>query len=231
MRFKKPLMRTRAFLLALSALLAIAYGAFGSSLYDGAPPYVVGTIFKASGIVILALVALLARSRLLAAGFLFGALGDALLAWRPDTFLAGAIAFLIGHLFYIALFLRTGVGARALFQPMRVIAMIAVVAFAIAMTLRLVPSESSLFIPLGVYTLVLTFMTVTSFTLPAARWLAMAGAVLFLISDGFVAANMFHPLADPTLSFWRGFAGWMIYWAAQAAICVGALGMHRPQAS
>ena len=30
------------FLLALSAILAIAYGAFGSSLYEGAPPYVVG---------------------------------------------------------------------------------------------------------------------------------------------------------------------------------------------
>ncbi|MEZ5972518.1 MAG: lysoplasmalogenase family protein, partial [Hyphomonadaceae bacterium] len=87
-------------LLALSAILAIAYGAFGSSLYESEPPYIVGTIFKASSIVILGLVALRARSNLLAAGLLFGALGDALLAWSPDTFLYGAIAFLIGHFFY-----------------------------------------------------------------------------------------------------------------------------------
>ncbi|MEQ1812408.1 MAG: hypothetical protein ABL889_20940, partial [Terricaulis sp.] len=57
-------------LLALSAILAIAYGAFGSSLYTGAPPFVVGTIFKASSIIILGLIALFARSRLLAAGLL-----------------------------------------------------------------------------------------------------------------------------------------------------------------
>ena len=45
-------------LLALSTILAIAYGAFGSGLYEGAPPYAVGTIFKASSIIILVLIAL-----------------------------------------------------------------------------------------------------------------------------------------------------------------------------
>src|SRR5690606_28250811 len=93
-----------------SAILAIAYGAYGSSLYTGEPPFIVGTIFKASSIVILGLVALLARSRLLAVGLFFGAIGDALLAWSPDTFLYGAFAFLIGHLFYITLWLRSGLG-------------------------------------------------------------------------------------------------------------------------
>lgn len=214
--------------LALSATLAVAYGVASPLLHVAGEPNYALAALKTSGIALLALIALMRRSRLLAAALAFGALGDWLLAIDTRfTFLAGAVAFLIGHLFYIALFLRAGVGARALSEPMRVIAMIAVVAFAIAMTVRLVPGESQLFIPLGIYTLVLTFMTVTSFTLPAARWLAMAGAVLFLISDGFVAANMFHPLADPTLSVWRSFAGWTIYWAGQAAICVGALGMHR----
>ncbi|MGH6950135.1 MAG: lysoplasmalogenase family protein, partial [Vitreimonas sp.] len=217
----------RLVLLTLSAILAIAYGAAGSSLYEGAPPYAWPAAFKASGIVILCLIALFARSRLLAAGLLFGAFGDALLASSEDTFLYGALAFLIGHLFYIALFLRAGIGARALAQPWRVIAMIAVVAFAIAMTLRLVPGESPLFVPLSLYTLVLTAMTMTSFTLPATRWLAMAGAVLFLISDGFVAANMFHPQGHPVAAFASSFAGWMIYWAGQAAICFGALGLHK----
>lgn len=216
-------------LLALSAVLAIAYGAFGSSLYEGAPPYVVGTIFKASSIVVLGVIALLARSRLLAAGLFFGALGDALLAWSPDTFLYGALAFLIGHLFYITLFLRSGIGVGAALKlPSRLVGAIALIGAAIVMTSLLVPRDNAMFALLAVYTGVLTLMALTSFTLPATRWLAMAGAVLFFISDGFVAWNMFHHDPDPTLAYWRSFAGWMIYWAGQAAICYGALGLHRP---
>jgi len=213
--------------LAASAVLAIAYGAFGSSLYEGAPPYVVGTIFKASSIVILGLVALLTRSNLLAAGLLFGALGDALLAWSPDTFLYGAFAFLIGHLFYIALWLRAGVGiGAALKSPPRLIGALALIAACIVMTYLLVPRDNPMFAPLAVYTGVLTLMALCSFTLPATRWLVMLGAVLFFISDGFVAWNMFHHDPDPTLAYWRSFAGWMTYWAGQAAICFGALGLH-----
>ncbi|MEZ6022905.1 MAG: lysoplasmalogenase [Hyphomonadaceae bacterium] len=214
-------------ILALSAILAIAYGAFGSSLYEGAPPFVLGTLFKASGIVVLGVIALFARSRLLAAGLLFGALGDALLAWSPDTFLYGALAFLIGHLFYIALFLRAGLGVGALREPPRLIAALALIGAAFVMTSLLVPRDNAMFVPLSVYTGVLTLMAVTSFTLPWARRLAMAGAVLFFISDGFVAWNMFHPDNDAALAFWREFAGWMIYWAGQAGICFGALGLHK----
>jgi uncharacterized membrane protein YhhN len=215
-------------LLTLSAILAIAYGAYGSSLYEGAPPFIVSTTFKASSIIILGVIALLARSRLLAAGLLFGALGDALLAWSPDTFLYGALAFLIGHLFYIALFLRAGIGVgAALKQPPRLLAALALIAVAIVMTSLLVPRDNAMFVPLSVYTGVLTLMALCSFTLPTSRWLAMAGAVLFFISDGFVAANLFHPIEDPMLAYWRSFAGWMIYWAGQAAICYGALGLHK----
>lgn len=217
--------------LILSGILALACGAYGSSLYEGAPPFIVGTIFKASSIVILGLVALLARSRLLAAGLLFGSLGDALLAWSPDTFLYGALAFLIGHLFYIALFVRSGIGLNAaLRQPSRLIGALALIAAAFVMTSLLVPSDNAMFVPLGVYTGVLTVMALASFTLPTTRWLVMAGAVLFFISDGFVAWNMFHHDPDPTLAYWRSFAGWMIYWAGQAAICFGALGLHRAPA-
>ena len=55
---------------ALSAILAIGYGLWGSMIYEGAPPFFIGAIFKASSIVILGLIALIARSRLLAAGLL-----------------------------------------------------------------------------------------------------------------------------------------------------------------
>ncbi len=225
-------MALRTILLVLSAILAGAYGAYGSSLYAGEPPFIVGTIFKASGIIILGLVALLACSRLLAAGLLFGALGDALLAWSPDTFLYGAFAFLIGHLFYITLWLRGGLGiGAALKSPPRFIGALALIAAAFVMTSLLVPRDNAMFAPLAVYTGVLTLMALCSFTLPATRWLVMLGAVLFFISDGFVAWNMFHPDPDPTFAYGRSFAGWMIYWAGQAAICFGALGLHKKSPS
>lgn len=215
-------------LLALSAILAIAYGAVGSSLYTGEPPYVVGTVFKASGIILLGVIALLARSRLLAAGLFFGALGDALLAWSPETFLYGAFAFLIGHLFYITLWMRAGIGiGAALKSPPRLLGALALIIACVVMTYLLVPLDNEMFAPLAVYTGVLTLMALCSFTLPASRWLVMVGAVLFFISDGFVAWNMFHPDPDPTLAHWRSFAGWMVYWAGQAAICWGALGLHK----
>lgn len=220
--------RATTLALAISASVATLYGLYGSSLYEGAPPYIVGTIFKASSIVILGLVALLARSNLLAAGLLFGALGDALLAWSQETFLYGAFAFLIGHLFYIALWLRAGIGVgAALKQPPRLLGAIALIIACIAMTYLLVPRDNPMFAPLAVYTAVLTLMALCSFTLPTTRWLVMLGAVLFFISDGFVAWNMFHHDPDPTLAYWRSFAGWMIYWAGQAAMCVGALGLHK----
>jgi uncharacterized membrane protein YhhN len=253
-----PINRTSVAALTLSTILAIAYGAYSSSLYEGAPPFIVGTVFKASSIVILGAIAIwtagaspagadigrLERAppgaqagrrlalppsnKLLAAGLLFGATGDALLAWSPDTFLYGALAFLIGHLFYITLFLRAGIGiAAALKQPPRLIAAVALIIAAFAMTSLLVPRDNPMFAPLAVYTGVLTLMAICSFTLPWERRLVMIGAVLFFISDGFVAWNMFHHDPDPTLAYWRSFAGWMIYWAGQGAICMGALGLHK----
>lgn len=219
-------------LLALSFLLALAYGVFAPGWYDAGVSHVALAALKCSGIVVLAAMALVQRSRLLAAALFFGAAGDALLALGSDTFLLGACAFLIGHLFYIALFLRAGLGVgAALKAPWRILAMVAIVAAAITSTAMLVPRDSPMFAPLCVYTGVLTLMTLSSFTLPAARWLAMLGAVMFFISDGFVAANLFHPQTETSAAFWMSFAGWTIYWAGQAGLCFGALGLHARSAS
>lgn len=212
--------------LALSALLALAYGIFGSALYEANIPHALPVALKASGVIALGVIALLYNSRLLAAGLLFGALGDALLAWSAETFLFGAASFLVGHVFYIALFVKGGVGVRAALQSTwRMVGVLALLVAAVLMTAVLVPAGHPLFAPLSVYTGVLTLMAIASLTLPAVRWLGMLGAVMFFISDAFVAAGLFHPLSDPTLAFWRGFIGWMVYWGGQLGICVGALGL------
>lgn len=214
--------------LVLSALVAIAYGLADPGLYAlDDPPLFWLAVFKATPVFLLSFRAVIGRSRLLGQALLFGCLGDAFLVW-PDKFTQGALAFLVGHLFYIALFLRGGIGlGAALRQGPRLAGALALIGAAIAMTSLLVPRDNAMFVPLSVYTGVLTLMALASFTLPATRWLAMLGAVLFFISDGFVAWNMFHHDPNPTLAFWRSFAGWMIYWAGQAAICYGALGLHK----
>lgn len=221
-------------LFILSALIALAYGIWAPALYESPnPPLLVLAIFKSAPVFLLAFRALIGRSELLLLGLLFGCAGDGFLVW-PDRFMHGALAFLIGHLCYIRLFHREGIGAvAALRQPLRLLGAVALIASAIGMTYVLVPRESEMFVPLAIYTGVLTLMTLTSFTLGAKHWLAIGGAALFFISDGFVAWNMFHPASDPTLAFWRSFAGWMIYWAGQAGICLGMakIAVAQPQLS
>ncbi|MBI1187727.1 MAG: hypothetical protein GC206_10445 [Alphaproteobacteria bacterium] len=215
--------------LAFSAALAVSYGALGQVMAGwGVSIYALAAL-KASGILLLALLAAMRRRRLLMAALYLGAMGDVGLAFGGRFFLIGAGAFLLGHLCYIALFLRSDANvALALRTPWRIGAIAAVVAAAIALTLALVPQDDPLFLPLSLYTGVLALMTMTALTLPAARSLAMLGAALFFVSDGFVAANMFHPQSDPTLAFASSFTGWMLYWAGQAGLCVGMLAAPEP---
>ncbi|MGE0045003.1 MAG: lysoplasmalogenase [Hyphomonadaceae bacterium] len=211
-------------LFALSFILATLYGSPVKDWALGDGPAWAVAAFKASSIALLALIAAIARGpRLLVAALLFGALGDALLAPGSEAmFLAGAGSFMIGHLFYIVLFTRSR-ETNALRTPWRALSIVALAAAALLSTNLLVPRESTLFAPLSIYTGVLTFMVMSSVLLPRRGALATIGAVLFFISDGFVAANMFHPQSDPTLAFWLSFSGWMIYWAGQAGLCLGGL--------
>lgn len=209
-------------LLSLSGALAVTFGLIAARMPGwGASPYDIAAL-KASGIILLASLAGVHGRRLLWAALLLGAVGDMLLVFER-WFLAGAIAFLLGHVCYIALFLRSGAAFSAAGRGWRPVAIAALVLAAIALTLALVPMSDPLFVPLSVYTGVLTLMAAVALTLPPARWLAMIGGVLFFVSDGFVAGNLFHPQSDPTLAFVSSFSGWMIYWAAQACLCIGML--------
>ncbi len=215
-----------AWLAAISAALALAYGVGGQMLRDAGVPLDVVGLFKASSIVMLAAIAAVGRApRLIVWALVFGAAGDFLLA--RGQLPHGALAFALGHVCYIRAFLRTGVGVRGvLTRAVPAIGAIVLVAAAIVSTLVLVPRASPLFAPLCVYTAVLTLMTLSSLTLRATHWPSILGAVLFFVSDGFVAANQFHAPADANAALWMGFVGWMIYWAGQAGLCLGMI--HRP---
>src|SRR5262245_48254058 len=83
-------------LLILSALIALAYGIWAPGLFESPnPPLLALSIFKGLPVFLLAFRSVMAQSRLLALGLLFGCAGDVFLVW-PDKFAQGALAFLIG---------------------------------------------------------------------------------------------------------------------------------------
>jgi uncharacterized membrane protein YhhN len=216
--------------MATSFGLALAYGLAQHAVWNASGLLWLGGALKISGIIVLALLAGIGRAdRLVLYALIFGGAGDWLLAQNSTTtFASGALAFAIGHFCYIRAFRREGARLRdAIKQPVRLAAMIAVIAGAAFGVWRFIPVTSVWFPGLTAYTAVLTLMVLMALALPTSRWLAMVGAVVFLISDGFVAADLFYPQPDqPVLWFWRQFIGWMLYWAAQAALCLGMLNLH-----
>ena len=213
-------------LFLISALYALSYAIFAPAMFEHDGPTIGLAAFKAGPVLLLAALATYSRSILLGVGLLLGSIGDALLVWQ-STFVLGAVAFLAGHLCYITLFVRNGVGVRAALADRTRVSLLAVTVLAALAASQMTPHDSPMMVPLSIYSGVLTLMLLSSYTLPWTRWVAIAGAVLFFISDGFVAWNTFHHDPDPALAFWRSFAGWMIYWAGQAALCIGAQGLHQ----
>jgi hypothetical protein len=136
-------------LLGLSALLAIGFGLIGPVMSERHADLSLIAGFKASSIVLLAAIAARSQSRLLALGLALGAAGDIGLAYGAEFFLPGAIAFLIGHLCYIGVFVRAGVGLAALMRsPWRLLAVVLVAAAAFGAVRTLIPHDSPLSAPL-----------------------------------------------------------------------------------
>ncbi len=155
------------------------------------------------------LAALARRHRLLAAGLLFGATGDALLDLDPKYFLAGLVAFLAGHLLYAMCFWRHG---RRVVGPLPQAGLLLV---ATAFIAWLWPSLGAMRLPATCYFAAITAMVLAS--LRVGGWVS-AGALLFLASDALLATDRFRvgiPLRDWLV--------WSSYYGGQLAIALGFL--------
>lgn len=160
---------------------------------------------------------------LLVAALVLCALGDLLLAFaRPpddDTdldiaFLAGLLAFLVGHLLYVALFAQTSFGTPGL-AVWPVAAMMVVVALFVGG--RLFGSAGSLRYPVAAYVLAILTMGLASLT--TGSWLLVLGAALFMASDAILGTERFVLAADDKrISTITGPAIWVLYIAAQFTI-------------
>jgi uncharacterized membrane protein YhhN len=155
----------------------------------------------------------------LAAALATHAAGDLLLEWR---FLAGVGAFFAGHLIFLRLF--TGAIAREGEPPAggRVVALALAFAGTLAVAFLVPRLDGGSAVAIPVYVVALVAMAAAAQLVPGGRpWLA-TGAILFVVSDGLLAAGRFGGLAAARWLVWP------LYLAAQGAILAGWLARRRP---
>lgn len=157
-----------------------------------------------------------ARATLIVIGLVLGAVGDvALLGQRDTAFLAGLGAFLFGHVAFAAAF---GFDQGAV--PERVTGAVVGLMLAAAVFVWLRPHLKAPFsIAVPAYILVICVMVALAVGSGDAHPLAAVGAVLFAVSDLFVARERFVHSAplNPT-------AGLPLYYGGQVLIAASAVG-------
>lgn len=145
---------------------------------------------------------------LIFAGLLLSLAGDGFLALPGDWFMPGLLAFLTAHLCYVAAFL----GESRQLELLRAIPFLPWVGGAY---LFLFPNLGAMAVPVAVYCLVITMMMWRAAA--TGRLAAIAGAILFGLSDTTLALIRFHggiPYGGAFLI--------LAYWAGQTGIAMSA---------
>lgn len=154
-----------------------------------------------------------ADSRQIAAVMGFGALGDVLIELSLE---AGAVAFLIGHLIAIHLYLRHRRPALAFSQK----ALAGVLLIAIPLIAFLLPGDRSAAPGIALYSAGLAGMTASAWTSSFPRYQVGIGAVMFAASDLLIFSRL-GPLASSPLP---DLLIWPLYYFGQFLICTGVVG-------
>lgn len=161
---------------------------------------------------------------LLVAALALSAAGDAFLSRDGEkAFLGGLASFLVAHIVYVALFLRSGGGLGVLgAEPWRGAIALAMAVFVVIMLAALSRRVGpSLRIPITVYIAAILAMGISALT-TSNMWV-IGGAVLFMVSDGLLATEKFLVAAISPHRAWMRFAVWALYYAAQLATTLGFL--------
>jgi uncharacterized membrane protein YhhN len=193
--------------LAAALVAGVSYLWITASGMDGA----LVTVWKGSGVALLALwCAMQARSLdgwLISAVMALCAAGDVLLETHGQ--IAGALAFLAGHVVAIGLYLRNRRDALTLSQKL-LAALIPPVAVFKAWGLTGDPMAA-------LYALFLGVMASTAWISRFPRYRTGIGALMFVASDLLIFARM-GPFAGMA---WVSFAIWGLYFGGQALIAIG----------
>lgn len=176
--------------------------------------------WKGAGVALLAVYALVrhsgADSRQIAAVMAFGALGDVLIEIQLEW---GAVAFLIGHLVAIHLYLRHRRSKVTISQKAAVLAFLVLIP-AISF---LLPADRAAAPGVALYATGLGAMTAAAWTSSFSRYTVGLGAVMFAISDLLIFARI-GPLAQSAIP---NLLIWPLYYFGQFLICTGVIGELR----
>lgn len=180
-------------------------------------------IWKASGILLLALYAAMRGCFALAAALVASAVGDIALALRPQQTLAGIGAFAVGHVIYAGIF-AAHVRARGVRRIGFLIAA-GLIALAVATQVLLYPHLGEFAVPVWIYTAIIMAMAALA-ALSRTHILAVTGALLFVFSDTVLSFRMFAGAAD-----WAGPVVWIAYFSGQVCLAIGVASSLRTQAA
>lgn len=199
----------------LALACAIVAGVSYVASWDMDLPPLANMLWKGAGVSLLALYAgLKARSLdgwLICAVMAFGALGDMLLEAAGLT--VGAVAFLIGHLIAIWLYLRNR--RRAVTRSQMLFAILLVPATGILAFL--LPTDRALAAAATLYSMSLAVMAAMAWTSRFPRAAVGAGALMFVVSDLLIFARA----GALEHAAWIGLAIWGLYFLGQTLICFG----------
>ncbi len=159
----------------------------------------------------------------------FSLAGDVLLMFQekiPDFFLFGLSAFLLAHVFYIVFFhaIRVKEGIKA--KPLL---LLPVTIYYAGLMFWLSPYLGEMAMPVRIYGLIISFMLMLALHIlyirnKKAAPLMVAGALLFVLSDSFLAINKFYmpfQLAGTLIMLTYGFAQYLIVQGAVKYIVSG----------
>lgn len=198
-------------LLIASLIAGISYIAS----WQLALPAAASTAWKGAGVALLALYAAVRAQGpggwMLCAVMVFGALGDILLETHGLN--VGAVAFLVGHLIAIGLYLRYRRAnlpkGDAIFAALLVPATVAI-AF-------LLPSDRAMAPGVALYSTGLALMAACAWICRFPRAMTGLGALMFVVSDLLIFARG-GPLAGQA---WVGYGVWILYYFGQVLIVLG----------
>ena len=189
------------------------------------PPSLARSAAKTLAVAMLAVLALVQGGPLLlVAALALSAVGDAFLSRDGEKpFLGGLASFLLAHILYVPLFLQSGGGSGLLgTESWRGAIALGLAAFAIVMLAALWRRVGpALRIPIAVYVAAILAMGISALT--TSDTLVIGGAVLFMASDGLLAAEKFLLAAISPHRVWMRYAVWALYYAAQFCITLGFL--------
>lgn len=205
-------------LLVFSLIFGIGYG-FHLYPITGWPT---AMLYKGLGVGLLVLFTLTRNGmqtgakRLLSLALFFGFLGDILLEGpMQNSFLMGLGGFLVGHLFYMALFKKAAASHKSTMAK----AIVAILWLSLIITLvQIYPLAGDLAMPVLVYGVILTSMATLATFSQYALIFVSSGAILFLISDMLLGLRLFMDLPASV-----GPLIWFTYYPAQLLLCLGVI--------